>query len=122
MPTEEEIANNLKNCPRFPACSINKHPLDYKVELRTKLPKEERCPSFGKCNRNLCPLDYELRLRVGGEGDKCKWMREPSERKIGDKEFISGGRVMPDVLLNFVPESNLEWLNEVSQERWKKLK
>jgi hypothetical protein len=43
MPTEK-MTNNLKNCPRFPTCSINKCPLDHKVELRTELPEEERCP------------------------------------------------------------------------------
>lgn len=43
MPNEEKIVEKLKNCPRFPACSINKCPMDYEVELRTELPEEERC-------------------------------------------------------------------------------
>ena len=43
MPAEKMI-NNLKNCPRFPACSINKCPMDYGAELRVELPEEERCP------------------------------------------------------------------------------
>ena len=42
--TEKEIINNLKNCPRFPTCSVNKCPLDYEAELRAELPDEERCP------------------------------------------------------------------------------
>lgn len=44
MSNKDEVVNNLKNCPRFSTCSINKCPLDYKVELRTELPEEERCP------------------------------------------------------------------------------
>ena len=81
-----------------------------------------KCPHFDKCSQNLCPLDLELSLRVGGEGDKCRWMIEPKRKKIKDREFVSGGQVMPDALLNFVPESNLKWLNEVSQKQWKELK
>ena len=44
MSTKKEIINNLKDCPRFSVCSINKCPLDYEVELRTELPEEEKCP------------------------------------------------------------------------------
>jgi hypothetical protein len=93
MPTEEKIIGNL-----------------------------ERCSHFDGCSQNLCPLDLDLYSRTGGGEAKCRWMREPKKKKIGDKEFISGGRVMPDALLNFVPESNLKSLNESSQKRWKKLK
>ena len=93
MPSEKEIIENLK-----------------------------KCPHFNRCNQNLCPLDLELNLRSGGESDKCRWMRETKKSKIGDKEFISGGQVMPDAILNFVPESNLKWLNEVSRKRWFELK
>ena len=93
MPTEEEIIENLK-----------------------------RCPSFDGCNQNLCMLDFELNLRSGGESDKCRWMREPKRKKINGREFISGGGVMPDGILNFVPESNLKWLNESSKKRWVELK
>jgi len=82
----------------------------------------KRCPHFNRCNQNLCPLDLELNLRSGGESDKCRWMRETKKSKIGDKEFISGGQVMPDAILNFVPRSNLKWLNEVSRKRWFELK
>jgi len=93
MPTEKEITQNM-----------------------------EKCRHSDSCNQNLCPLDLELNLRSGNESDKCRWMRNPSLKKIGDKEFISGGRVMPDGILNFVPESNLEWLNESSKTQWLKLK
>jgi len=82
----------------------------------------KRCPHFNRCSQNLCPLDLELNLRVGGQSDKCRWMRNPSKKKIGDKEFISGGGVMRDAILNFVPESNLERLNESSKKAWKLLK
>jgi len=82
----------------------------------------ERCPHFDRCSQNLCLLDSELYLRTGGGEAKCRWMREPKKKKIGDKEFISGGSVMPDALLNFVSESNLKWLNRSSQRQWKKLK
>lgn len=93
MPTEEEIIKNLR-----------------------------KCLCFSKCSRNLCLLDLELHLRSGGEGDKCRWMREPKRVKIKGKEFISGGSVMSDALLISVPKSNLKWLNEISQKRWKELK
>lgn len=81
-----------------------------------------RCSHFKRCSQNLCPLDLELHLRSGKEQDKCRWMREPKRKKIGKQEFISGGRVMPDAILKFVPESNLKWLNESSQKRWRELK
>lgn len=81
----------------------------------------EKCPHFNKCNQNLCPLDIELLFRVGGNADKCRWMRPPLKKTIHGKVFISGGHVMPDGLLNFVPEGNLEWLNTLSKKRWSKL-
>lgn len=67
-------------------------------------------------------MDLDLYLRKGGKQDKCRWMREPQKVKIRNEEFISGGVVMPDAILNFVPEGNLEWLNEASQKRWHELK
>jgi hypothetical protein len=82
----------------------------------------ERCLHFESCNQNFCPLDLELEFRTGGESDKCRFMRDPSKKKIGDKEFVSGGRVMPDGILNFVPQRNLKCLNEVSQKQWEKIK
>jgi len=82
----------------------------------------EKCPKFIGCSQNLCPLDSEVHLRTGGESAKCRWMRESKRVKIQNKEFISGGRVMPDTILNFVSESNLKWLNESSRKRYLKLK
>jgi hypothetical protein len=82
----------------------------------------ERCSHFENCNQNFCPLDLELDFRFGRESDKCRFMRNPSKKKVGGKEFISGGRVMPDGILNFVPQRNLKWLNEVSKKRWKEIK
>lgn len=81
----------------------------------------KKCPSWEKCSLNLCPLDYELRLRVGGKGDKCKWMREPISKKFSGREFISGGSVMPGAFLILTPRINIKWLNEVSQKRYKEI-
>jgi hypothetical protein len=81
----------------------------------------KKCPHFNSCNQNLCPLDLELELRAGKNGEECRWMREPITKKINGKEFISGGSLMPDALLNFVPAGNIERLNQSSQNRLKKL-
>ena len=78
----------------------------------------KKCPRFDRCNQNLCPLDLELHLRSGREQDKCKWMREFKMKKINERKFIAGGGIMPNGILKFVPESNLKWLNEISQKRW----
>jgi len=80
----------------------------------------KKCPHFDSCNKNLCPLDFELYLRKGGKEDKCRWMREPKRKKIKDRDFVSGGGSMPDALLNFVPESNLKWINNASKQEWLK--
>ena len=77
-----------------------------------------RCPSFESCNQNLCPLDLDLGFRFGGKADRCRYMREPKRVKIKGREFMSGGTVMPDAPLKFVPERNLKWLNEASRKRW----
>lgn len=82
----------------------------------------KKCPYFNSCNQNLCPLDLELELRKGKKGEECKWMREPKAKKINGKEFISGGSVMQDALLNFVPACNIKRLNQASQSRLKELK
>lgn len=81
----------------------------------------EKCPHFNTCSQNLCPLDSELHLRAGNKQDKCRWMREAKVSKINGREFRSGGGVMPDAPLNFVPERNLRHLNEASQTRWQEL-
>jgi len=75
----------------------------------------EKCFHFDSCSQNFCPLDLRLRSRSGGDRDKCRWMREPSVKKIKGKQFISGGRVIPSAVLNFVPKRNLKWLNKASQ-------
>ena len=77
-----------------------------------------RCPSFNRCTMNLCPLDFELHFRKG-PGGKCKWMREPRRVKIKGKDIISGGSVMPDVLLAHVPKANIKKLNSISQKQAK---
>jgi len=82
----------------------------------------ERCSHFKSCNQNFCPLDLELDFRTGGESDKCRFMRNPSKKKVGGKEFIAGGRVVPDGILNFVPQRNLKRLNEASQRQWMEIK
>ena len=81
-----------------------------------------RCPHFKGCSQNFCPLDLELYLRAGKEQDKCRWMREPKTANIQNREFVSGGSVMPDAILNFVPEGNVGRLNESSRARWHELK
>ena len=81
----------------------------------------ERCPHFETCSQNLCPLDLVLHLRVGGKADKCRWMREKRKIRISGKEFTSGGGVMPNAPLNFVPRRNLKWLNTPSQKKWSEI-
>lgn len=78
----------------------------------------ERCSHFDSCSQNFCPLDPDLNLRSGKARDKCRFMREPKPAKINGREFISGGTIMPDTILNFVPRSNIEWLNISSKTRW----
>jgi hypothetical protein len=80
------------------------------------------CPYFKGCSRNFCPLDPDLHLRSGSNADRCRWMIEAKVSKVAGRVFTSGGRVMPDALLNLVPQSNLERLNEISYKRWKRLK
>ena len=82
----------------------------------------DKCPHYNSCNQNLCPLDIDLELRDKKDADKCRWMRPPKEKNINGRVFLSGGKAMPNGLLNYVPENNLKWLNESSQEAWKKLK
>jgi len=78
----------------------------------------EKCPHFNSCSQNLCPLDLELESRCGGKQDKCRYMREPKKANIAGREFVSGGAIMPDAPLKFVPQRNLERLNETSKGRW----
>jgi len=96
--------------------------MSLKIQTEELTQNLKKCRNFARCNQNRCPLDFELHLRTGSESDKCRWMRKASKTKIGSKEFVSGGRVMPDAILIFVPESNLKWLNRVSQRRWIKFK
>jgi hypothetical protein len=77
----------------------------------------QKCASFKKYNLNLSPLDGNLRLRYGFEAAKCKFMREPRRKKINGRCFMSGGSVMPDGLLNFVPSGNAKYLNAASRKR-----
>lgn len=106
-----------------------------KEEYLDKLDRNlARCAHFDSCSQNLCPLDFDLHLRVGGESDKCRWMREGyiyskkgtqlknlgrySGQQLKRGEFLSGGRCMPRGLLKYVPKKNVRWLNKVSQKRW----
>jgi hypothetical protein len=81
----------------------------------------EKCSHFDSCSQNLCPLDNELELRYGGKANKCRYMREPKRANIAGREFVSGGTVMKDAPLKFVPQGNLKWLNEVSKKRRKEI-
>lgn len=81
----------------------------------------KKCPHFESCSQNLCPLDLELSLRVGATRDECRYMRRPRLVKVGNKEFVSGGTVAPDAVLNFTPSENSARLNESSKEKWEKL-
>jgi len=91
------------------------------MDQSTLIQSLKRCPSFERCNFNVCPLDLELELRTGGNFDKCKWMREKRQVTIRDKQFTSGGVVMPDALLICVPSKAAERLNEASRARWNEL-
>lgn len=81
----------------------------------------QKCLHFKSCSQNFCPLDPDLNLRSGKKQDKCRFMREPKLVKIRGREFVSGGTIMPDALLNFVLESNLERLNTSSKARRAKI-
>jgi len=82
----------------------------------------KKCPHFNTCSQNFCPLDPELSQRSGKKQDRCRWMRDAKTSKVAGREFVSGGRVMPDALLNFVPSANIDRLNQASQARWQELK
>lgn len=81
----------------------------------------ENCPYFNTCSQNLCPLDPDLSLRNGKKHERCRFMKEAKASKVAGRDFVSGGRVMPDAPLNLVPESNVERLNITSKERWHEL-
>ncbi len=80
----------------------------------------EKCPHFERCSQNLCPLDLELSLRVGATRDECRYMRSPRIVKIKGREFVSGGTVAPDAVLNFTPRENSDRLNKSSKEKLEK--
>ena len=83
-----------------------------------------KCPRFEHCSIPICPLDLNLsfRNRLSNEGI-CPWMRDAGKpRIIAGKEIVFGGRVMPSHILFYVPEDNVERLNQPSQKRWKELK
>jgi hypothetical protein len=82
----------------------------------------EKCPHFQYCSRNLCILDWKLSLRTGNKNDRCRYMREPKVVRIQGREFVSGGAVAPDTILNFTPTSNLEGLNTSSKTRLEEIK
>ena len=82
------------------------------------LKRVEKCPYFGRCSQNLCPLDSELFLRTGSTSDKHRWPRGSKGVELNGRESISGGRVMPNAILKYVPESNLKYLNENSKRAW----
>lgn len=81
----------------------------------------KKCPNFNRCSQNFCPLDLELGLREGSNAANCRWMRNPSKKKINGREFMSGGGVMPNGLLNYVPKANVARLNDASRQRWQDL-
>jgi len=82
----------------------------------------EQCSHFSNCSQNLCPLDLELYLRSGKKQDRCRYMREPKRVSIKEREFVSGGAIMDDAPLKFVPQDNVNWLNTASKIRWEKIK
>jgi len=82
----------------------------------------KKCPRYDGCRKNFCPLDPDLHLRSGKKQDKCPFSRETKKANINGRDFLSGGRAMPTVPLNFVPESNSESLNKPSKELWQKIK
>jgi hypothetical protein len=44
--TEKQNLDNMRKCPRFDWCDINKCPIDYWADLRTELPEEDICPMW----------------------------------------------------------------------------
>lgn len=90
--------------------------MDTEINQQNLINNLKKCTHFNSCSQNFCPLDFELDLRTGGKQDKCRFMREPKRVKIKEREFLSGGTVMPDAPLKFVPESNLKQLNEASRQ------
>ena len=81
-----------------------------------------KCPHYDSCSQNFCPLDLDINLRSGSTQNKCRWMREVKVSKVANREFMSGGGVMPDAILNFVPRENLDSLNKASQVRWHEIR
>lgn len=81
----------------------------------------KKCPHYDSCSQNFCPLDLDLNLRSGSNQNKCRWMREAKVSKIAKREFMSGGGLMPDAILNFVPRENLHSLNKASRDRRQEL-
>lgn len=71
------------------------------------------CSKFETCSYPICPLDLEMLKRVirRGEG-KCPYLRKKKENKINGKVFISGGKIMPECLLNLVPMENKKGVNK----------
>ena len=92
-----------------------------KPDNRELVQNLEKCHHFDRCNQNLCPLDLELGLRYGGKQDRCRYFREPKKANIAGREFVSGGAIMPDAPLKFVPQRNSERLNEASKGRWQEI-
>ena len=80
-----------------------------------------KCTSWDRCSMALCPLDLELSSRVGRMSERCRYMKEPKVATFKGLSFISGGTVMPDDSLKYVPKDNLPTLNTASQKRWDEL-
>lgn len=68
------------------------------------------------------PLGLGAALKKRKNSGQMPVYARTQEAKNKGREFISGGTVMPDAILIFVPQSNLERLNEASKLRWRELK
>lgn len=77
----------------------------------------QNCPHYESCNQAMCLLDLNLNNQPVEESAKCRWMREPKLKKINGREFVAGGTVAPDGVLNFAPQANIKWLNASSKKR-----
>lgn len=76
-----------------------------------------RCNKYNYCSLNVCPLDPDANIRkiLPGE-NRCPFCLNKKTR------LQKGIRTrMPDIILKFVPKSNVKLLNRRNQMRWQGL-
>jgi hypothetical protein len=75
------------------------------------------CPRWDWCSTNICPLDPEVALRTKlPEEDSCPFtIKKKRKSQRGIKTFA------PDSVLEVIPKSNSEMLNNKNLKRWQAL-